>query len=129
MGRNTLGVTAIKFKTKEDYVAGMGIVKNDDMKILTLSENGCGKMSTLKDYPTQKRGGTGVFTFKVTNKTGKVACARIIEPNQEEIVVISEKSKVIRSELKAVPTLGRQTSGVKLMSIGEDDKVVTVALL
>lgn len=129
MGRNTMGVTAIKFKSQTDCVSGVGIVKNDEMKVLTLSENGFGKMSLLKDYPLQKRAGTGVFTFRVTPKTGRVSTARIIEPDQEEIVVISEKSKVIRSELKAVPTLGRQTSGVKVMHLDNDDKVVTVALL
>ena len=129
MGRNTRGVTAIKFKTTSDCVAGMGIVKNNEMMVLTLSENGFGKMSVLKEYPSQKRGGTGIFTFRVTPKTGKISTARIIEPEQEEIVVISEKSKVIRSELKAVPILGRQTSGVKIMNIGGDDRVATVALL
>ena len=129
MGRNTMGVTAIKFKSQSDCVSGMGIVKNDEMKVLTLSEHGFGKMSLLKDYPLQKRAGTGVFTFRVTPKTGRVSTARIIEPDQEEIVVISEKSKVIRSELKAVPTLGRQTSGVKVMNLESDDRVVTVALL
>jgi len=129
MGRNTRGVTAIKFKTASDCVAGMGIVKNNEMMVLTLSENGFGKMSILKEYPSQKRGGTGIFTFRVTPKTGKISTARIIEPEQEEIVVISEKSKVIRSELKAVPILGRQTSGVKIMNIGGDDRVATVALL
>jgi DNA gyrase subunit A len=129
MGRNTMGVTAIKFKSQTDCVSGMGIVRDNDMKVLTLSEKGYGKMSILKDYPTQKRGGTGIFTFRVTPKTGKVSSARIIEEDQEEIVVISEKSKVIRSELKTVPVLGRQTSGVKIMNIGEDDRVVTVALL
>ena len=129
MGRNTMGVTAIKFKSQTDCVSGVGIVKNDEMKVLTLSENGFGKMSLLKDYPLQKRAGTGVFTFRVTPKTGRVSTARIIEPDQEEIVVISEKSKVIRSELKAVPTLGRQTSGVKVMHLDNEDRVVTVALL
>ena len=129
MGRNTMGVTAIKFKSQTDCVSGVGIVKNDEMKILTLSEHGFGKMSLLKDYPLQKRAGTGVFTFRVTPKTGRVSTARIIEPDQVEIVVISEKSKVIRSELKAVPTLGRQTSGVKVMNLDNEDRVVTVALL
>lgn len=129
MGRNTMGVTAIKFKSQTDCVSGVGIVKNDEMKVLTLSENGFGKMSLLKDYPLQKRAGTGVFTFRVTPKTGRVSTARIIEPDQVEIVVISEKSKVIRSELKAVPTLGRQTSGVKVMHLDNEDRVVTVALL
>lgn len=129
MGRNTMGVTAIKFKSVDDYVAGMGIIRGNDMKVLVLSERGYGKMSLSKEYPLQKRAGTGVFTFRVTPKTGKIANARIIEAEQEELVVISEKSKVIRSELNAIPTLGRQTSGVKIMSLGEDDKVATAALL
>ena len=129
MGRSTKGVTAIKFKNPTDYVVGMGIIKDDKEKLLTLSDNGYGKMTTLKEYPLQKRGGTGVFTFRVTPKTGRIASARIIEKGEEEIVVISQKAKVIRSELKAVPTLGRQTSGVKLMNMNGEDSVATVAIL
>jgi len=129
MGRSTKGVTAIKFKNPTDYVVGMGIIRDDNDKLLTLSDNGYGKMTTLKEYPLQKRGGTGVFTFRVTPKTGRIASARIIEKDEEEIVVISQKAKVIRSELKAVPTLGRQTSGVKLMNMNGDDSVATVAIL
>ncbi len=77
----------------------------------------------------QKRGGTGVFTFRVTAKTGKVAAARVLDHPNAEIVVISEKSKVIRSSVDAIPTLGRQTSGVKVMNLNEGDKVATMALL
>lgn len=129
MGRNTRGVTGIKFKSSDDKVVGMGIIKSDDHRLLTLSENGYGKMSKLKEYNIQKRGGTGLFTFRVTNKTGKIASARIIEKEEQEIVVISEKSKVIRSTIKAVPTQGRQTSGVKVMNIKKGDKVATLAML
>ncbi|MHC1716943.1 MAG: DNA gyrase subunit A [Candidatus Dojkabacteria bacterium] len=129
MGRSTRGVTGIKFKSKTDSVIGMGIVENEEQKLLTLSEYGYGKMSLLKEYTTQKRGGTGIFTFRVTPKTGNIATARILAPVDEEIVVISEKSKVIRANLKDVPTQGRQTSGVKVMNINEEDRVATVALL
>ena len=129
MGRNTKGVKGITFKREDDSVIGMGIVESDKQRLLTLSEFGYGKMSLLEEYSTQKRGGTGIFTFRVTNKTGDVSSARLLTENEEEIVVISEKSKVIRADLKAVPVQGRQTSGVKVMNINGGDKVATVAVL
>lgn len=129
MGRSTRGVTGIKFRTKTDSVIGMGIVDNDEQKLLTLSEHGFGKMTPLKEYATQKRGGSGIFTFRVTKKTGNIACARILKNEDSEVVVISEKSKVIRADLKDVPTLQRQTSGVKMMNIKDGDEVAAVAIL
>lgn len=129
MGRSTRGVTGIKFRSTEDRVVGMGIVENDEQQLLTLSEYGFGKMTPLKEYATQKRGGTGIFTFRVTQKTGNIASARILKEEDTEIVVISEKSKVIRADLKDVPKLKRQTSGVKMMNINSGDKVAAVAIL
>jgi len=129
LGRSTRGVTAMKFKTDTDYIVGMGVVRKNQDKLFTLSENGHGKMTKLSEYPLQKRGGTGVFTFRVTPKTGKVVAARVLDHPNAEIVVISEKSKVIRSSIKAIPTLGRQTSGVKVMNLNNGDKVATMALL
>jgi DNA gyrase subunit A len=107
----------------------MGVIRKNEDKLFTLSENGHGKMTKLSEYPLQKRGGTGVFTFRVTPKTGKVVAARVLDHPNAEIVVISEKSKVIRSSIKAIPTLGRQTSGVKVMNLNKGDKVATMALL
>jgi DNA gyrase subunit A len=129
MGRNTKGVKGISFKREDDCVIGMGIVESEKQRLLTLSEFGYGKMSLLEEYSTQKRGGTGIFTFRVTKKTGDVSSARLLTEKEEEIVVISEKSKVIRADLKAVPVQGRQTSGVKVMNINGGDKVATVAVL
>ena len=129
LGRSTRGVTAMKFKSDTDFIVGMGVVRTNENKIFTLSEYGYGKMSKLSEYTKQKRGGTGIFTFRVTKKTGKIAVARILDHPKAEIVVISEKSKVIRSSIDAIPTLGRQTSGVKIMNIGEGDRVATMAIL
>ena len=129
MGRSTRGVTAMKFKSDEDYVVGMGIVRENENKVFTLSEKGYGKMTLIKEYPKHRRGGTGVFTFRVTNKTGKVAVARVLDHPKAEIVVISEKSKVIRSAIDSIPTLSRQTSGVKVMKIEDTDRVATMAIL
>ncbi len=129
MGRSTRGVTAMKFKSEDDHIVGMGVVRANENRLFTLSENGFGKMTSLKEYATQKRGGTGIFTFRVTGKTGKVSVARVLDHPKAEIVVISEKSKVIRSSIDAIPTLGRQTSGVKVMKIASDDRVATMAIL
>jgi DNA gyrase subunit A len=87
-------------------------------------------MTELSKYNAQKRAGSGIYTFDVTEKTGNVAAARILDnPNETEIVIISEKSKVIRSTLQAVPTQGRQTSGVKIMNLDKGDRVATLALM
>ncbi len=129
MGRSTRGVTAMKFKSADDCIVGMGVVRVDENKLFTLSERGYGKMTKLSEYPKQKRGGSGVFTFRVTGKTGSVATARVMDHPDAEIVVISEKCKVIRSGVDTVPTLGRQTSGVKVMNMGVEDRVATMALL
>lgn len=129
LGRSTRGVTAMKFKSQTDSVVGMGVIRQNENRIFTLSEYGYGKMTKLSEYTKQKRGGTGIFTFRVTNKTGKVAVARILDHPSAEIVVISEKSKVIRSSIDAIPTLKRQTSGVKVMNVGTDDRVATMAIL
>lgn len=129
MGRSTRGVTAMKFKSETDYIVGMGVVRANENRLFTLSEKGFGKMTLLKEYTRQKRGGTGIFTFRVTPKTGPVSVARVLDHPKAEIVVISEKSKVIRSSIDAIPTLGRQTSGVKVMKIEDGDRVATMAIL
>ncbi|PKN02987.1 DNA gyrase subunit A [Candidatus Dojkabacteria bacterium HGW-Dojkabacteria-1] len=129
MGRSTRGVTAMKFKSETDFIVGMGVVRANENRLFTLSEKGFGKMTLLKEYTRQKRGGTGIFTFRVTPKTGPVSVARVMDHPKAEIVVISEKSKVIRSSVDAIPTLGRQTSGVKVMKIEDGDRVATMAIL
>lgn len=130
MGRTAKGVKAMKFRTKSDYIVSMDVIRDDSFRLLTVSDNGYAKMTELAEYKAQKRAGSGIYTFNVTKKTGNVAAARILDdPDETEIVVISEKSKVIRSSLEAVPTQGRQTSGVRIMNMDKGDKVATVALM
>jgi len=128
-GRATRGVRGIKFKNPEDQIVSMDAIRSDENQLLTLSANGYGKMTKLADYPVQGRGGSGVFTFKVRDKTGPVVAARIMDHPEKEIVVISEEGQVIRSRIKAIPTQGRQTSGVKVMTMKKDDKVAAMAIL
>ena len=128
-GRNTMGVRGIKFKNSSDFVVDMGVVKSDEDQLLTLSTKGFGKMTKLGEYPTQKRGGSGVYTFRVTPKVGDLSVGRTIDDLECEIVVISEQGKVIRSDLKHIPIQSRQTSGVKVMNIDEEDSVSALAVI
>ncbi len=128
-GRNSRGVRSIKFKFEADEVISMDAVRSDKNKLFILSEKGFGKMTLLKQYPLQGRGGSGVFTFRVKDKTGKVVAARTMDNPNKEIVVVSKEGIVIRSNVQDIPTLGRQTSGVKIMKLRDNDAVATFALV
>jgi DNA gyrase subunit A len=128
-GRNSRGVRGIKFRFENDEVISMDAIRSKENKLFILSEKGFGKMTLLKNYPTQKRGGSGVFTFNVKDKTGKVVSARTMDSPNKEIVVVSKMGVVIRSNINDIPTLGRQTSGVRIMRLNENDEVAAFALI
>lgn len=128
-GRATRGVTGIRFKSADDAIVSMNAIRDDENQLFTLSTKGYGKMTKLNDYPLQGRGGSGVYTFRVTGKTGRVAVARVMDHPDREIVIISENGVVIRSSISSIPTLGRQTSGVKVMSLKGEDTVAAMAIL
>jgi DNA gyrase subunit A len=128
-GRNSRGVRGIKFKYEDDEVISMDTVLDDNYLLLNISEKGFGKATKLSEYPRQGRGGSGVFTFKVKEKTGKVVCGTTMKDKESELVVVSKKGIVIRSDVKSIPTLGRQTSGVRIMKMKENDEVAAFALI
>jgi len=139
MGRPAAGVRGIKLK-KTDLVVGMCIINTQDiklkLKILVVTENGYGKMTNVKEYRSQTRGGTGIKTVAVTNKTGSLVASFAVDPQnlpdekKGDLVIISEKGQVIRLPLKSVSTLGRSTQGVRLMKFKEPgDRVASVTLV
>jgi DNA gyrase subunit A len=130
MGRAAAGVRAIKLG-KSDAVVGAGIIAPEGKtgSILVMMENGFGKMTKLTEYKVQNRGGSGIKTAQVTSKTGKVIEAKVITNPEVEIVAISKQSQVIRTSLSDIPTLGRQTQGVKIMKLRPGDALASVTLL
>jgi DNA gyrase subunit A len=134
MGRNAAGVHGVRLHGS-DEVIGMDVVdpKNKQVEFLTIGENGLGKLTSIDSYKVQGRGGSGIKTAKVTEKTGFVihASAVDIEKNKEkDIVLMSAKGQVIRLPFKSIPSSGRDTQGVRLMRFKEDgDKVVSVTLI
>ncbi len=130
MGRSAAGVRAIKLK-KGDVVVGADVVLKDDKdaKFLVMTNNGFGKMSKIKDYKIQKRGGSGIKTAKITKKTGELMVGKVITENEEELIAISKNAQVIRVNIGEIPTLGRQTQGVRIMRLRDDDSIASLTCL
>ena len=134
MGRSAAGVRGIKL-TKDDHIVGMEVIKKSkeqkakSKKLLVVTGNGYGKLTKLEEYPTQKRGGSGVLTARVNEKTGPVVGGRLVAGKEGDIVLISTAGQVIRLPIKDVSVLGRATQGVRLMRLSKDDKVAALAAL
>lgn len=129
MGRTAAGVTVMKLK-KGDYIVSADVFsKGDkDREILVVMENGFGKTTPAKEYKIQKRGGSGIKTAKVTAKTGKVVGAAVLSKEEKaegELIVMSKKGQVIKLPLKDVPSLGRDTQGVKVMKMRAGDAIAS----
>ncbi|HTW96391.1 MAG TPA: DNA gyrase subunit A [Candidatus Methylomirabilis sp.] len=134
MGRNAAGVRGIRLKGK-DVVVGMGVIFTDKERVkkyqvLSIMANGFGKRSPLDLYKVQGRGGSGIRTAHVTDKTGKLTNAYVVNAElmmEKDLIIISEKGQVIRLPFKQVNELGRDTQGVRVMRFKEEgDKVACV---
>jgi len=119
MGRASYGVTGIKLD-KSDEVVNMEILVTD--AILTISKNGFGKRSAVKDYRKTARAGKGVINMKVTEKTGKVVTGISVN-NEDGIIITTAKGIVIRTSLKNIRIMGRAAQGVKIVNLQQGDKV------
>jgi DNA gyrase subunit A len=127
MGRGAAGVIGIRLHGN-DRVIGMGIAKTDkerkrNYQILTIMAKGFGKRTELSAYKVQGRGGSGIKTAKVTDKTGNITNAFLVNADgmeDKDIIIISEKGQVIRTPFKSVSVLGRDTQGVRIMRFKED---------
>lgn len=137
MGRGAGGVRGVKLapprrgEDKGDMVVGAHVVKPDQKSghLLVISANGYGKRTNLSEYKVQGRGGSGILTSKVTSKTGQVIASQVVTDQEEEVIAISKKSQVVRVGLKEIPTLGRQTQGVRIMKLREGDSIASLICL
>src|SRR3989344_4762514 len=122
VGRNSIGVSGIKVRTSE--VIGMEIV--DAPYLLTVTEKGYGKRSEVNDYRLINRGGSGVTNIKITEKNSKVVGVKIVNEN-DEIMLISKKGVIIRTPIKGISVIGRNTQGVRVINLEDGDTLSTVA--
>jgi DNA gyrase subunit A len=124
MGRVATGVKGIELE-KSDAVIGMVVIRRD-ATLLVVSEHGFGKRSELSEYRVQKRGGKGIITFKVTDKTGACVALKEVQPD-DELMMITRHGIIIRVPVEGIRVIGRNTQGVKVMNLGSGDAVVDVA--
>jgi len=124
MGRTATGVRAIKLMDR-DYVIDMDIVKPDG-RLLVVSENGYGKRTLLSEYRQQTRGGKGIMTYNISSKTGDLIGAKVTEDN-EDLMIINDNGVLIRIKIDDISVTGRITSGVKLMRVDDETKLVSIA--
>ena len=135
MGRTAAGVRGMKLKSSDEIV-GMSVVepalaKKKVIEILVVSQNGLGKRTDINEYKVQGRGGSGIKTMNITDKTGPIISARVINNTEEQdLLLMSKKGQVVRTPIKSVSTLGRATQGVRIMRFKADgDGVSSIAIL
>jgi DNA gyrase subunit A len=129
MGRSARGVRGIKLRDDNDQVVGMAVVPRElPVTLLTVCEKGYGKRTPTSDYPTKNRGGKGVITIKTTERNGKVVGLRIVT-DDDDLMLITDGGKLIRMPVDGIPTIGRNTQGVRLIRLEEGEKVMAMERL
>jgi len=126
MGRGASGVRGITLADAKDEVVGMVAVNDMDANILVVSENGYGKRSSLDDYRITNRGGKGVKTISITDKTGKLVSIKTVT-DSDDLMIINKSGIAIRMEIASLRVMGRATQGVKLINLKGDDTIAAVA--
>ena len=128
MGRGASGVRGITLGGAEDEVVGMVCVENEDQDILVVSENGFGKRSKIGDYRITNRGGKGVKTINITDRTGKlIAIKGVIDT--DDLMIINKSGIVIRMAVSDMRVIGRATQGVKLINLREGDSIAAIEFI
>jgi DNA gyrase subunit A len=134
MGRGAGGVRGMKLGAG-DTLVGADVIKKGmkNLEVLVVSRNGYGKTTSVDEYKNQNRGGSGIKTINTTPKTGPLIAAKVISKEEgvgeDEIVVVSKKGQVIRTELKEIPSLSRSTQGVRVMKLREGDAIASFVCL
>jgi DNA gyrase subunit A len=108
------------------YVVGLEVI-DDGEQLLSITERGFGKRTRLSEYPVHGRGGQGVKTLNITDRTGNVAAARVVRPAQE-LLLVTHNGIVIRTTVDSISLLGRNTQGVAVMRVGDGDIVTSIAI-
>lgn len=126
MGRNASGVRGITLASDNDEVIGMVSVHNFEDELLVVSENGYGKRSSIEDYRITNRGGKGVKTISITDKTGNLVAIKNVT-DSDDLMIINKSGIAIRMSVEDLRVMGRATQGVKLINIKGDDSIAAVA--
>jgi DNA gyrase subunit A len=126
IGRTASGVRGISLADENDELVGMICVASDEEDVLVVSENGFGKRSKIEDYRVTNRGGKGVKTINVTEKTGSLVAIKNVT-DSDDLMIITQSGVTIRVPVSKIRMTGRAAQGVKLINLREDDSIASVA--
>jgi DNA gyrase subunit A len=125
MGRNASGVKGITLANEQDFVIGMISVDSPEYDILVVSENGYGKRSSIDEYRITNRGGKGVRTINITDKTGGLIAIKNVT-DTDDLMIINKSGIAIRMHVDSLRVMGRATQGVRLINLKEEDSIAAV---
>jgi DNA gyrase subunit A len=128
MGRDARGVRGISLREGDGLVGMVVIPRNTECSVLSVCEKGFGKRTPVAEYPVKNRGGMGVISIRTTERNGKVVGIRVVGED-DHLILITDKGKLIRVTVKGVPVVGRATQGVRIMRVDEDEVVSSVERL
>jgi DNA gyrase subunit A len=126
MGRVSRGIRGMNL-AKDDHLVGMEVL-TDSKTLLTITENGFGKRTAIDEYPLQKRGGKGVITIKTTERNGMVR-AILLVTDEDDVMLMSDRGKIIRMPVKDISVIGRNTQGIRLITMAAGERVTSAARL
>ena len=128
MGRTATGVRGVSLDSASEFVIGMVCVQNPEITLLVVSETGYGKRSGIDDYRVTNRGGKGVRTLNITEKTGALVALQAVD-EQDDLMIINKSGVTIRIGVESLRVMGRATQGVRLIKLHGDDRIASVALV
>ena len=128
MGRTATGVRGVSLDAASEFVIGMVCVQNPETTLLVVSETGYGKRSGIEDYRVTNRGGKGVRTLNITEKTGALVALQTVD-EQDDLMIINKSGVTIRIGVESLRVMGRATQGVRLIKLQGDDRIASVALV
>src|SRR5690554_310471 len=128
MGRTATGVRGISLSNNETVV-GMDIIESENIYVLSISENGYGKLTPISEYRITNRGGKGVKTINITDKNGKLVSVRSVLREENDLLIVTTKGMIIRMPISQISITGRATLGVKLINLKDDQLVASAAII
>jgi DNA gyrase subunit A len=123
-----MGVRGIKL-VEGDEVIAMDVLRRQEDFLLTLGTKGFGKITKLEQFPLQKRGGSGVFAARINDKTGTLAAARVLDHPDCDLLIMSSEGHAVRVPTKELPERNRQTAGVRMMRLKDNDTIAAIAIV
>jgi DNA gyrase subunit A len=128
IGRNATGVRGVRLQADDDQVVGIIRIKSQEDTILVLSENGYGKRSLAEEYRVTNRGGKGIRTINITEKTGKLIGILNVD-EEHDLIIINKSGITIRMNIESIRTMGRNTQGVRLINLSDSDSIASIAVV